>query len=141
MILIFVCLLDDLILDFYFSYLTRQTGGLELATPITLVLQANRLTKCAYVPNMFPLYFLLIKDTRPSSIISLLTDCNKTDSLLPSSQWSRKIISQLRLFLFLLEPVTLNPRYFGHNCTKGFVLNRFREIICHCLQGYARFKP
>ena len=48
-VLIFVCLLDGLILNFCYSNLWRETGGHELASTITLVLQANRLTKCAYV--------------------------------------------------------------------------------------------
>ena len=43
----FVCLLDELILGFCYSDLTLETGGFELALTITLVLQANRLTKCA----------------------------------------------------------------------------------------------
>ena len=43
----FVCLLDELILGFCYSDLTWKTGGFELASTITLVLQANRLTKCA----------------------------------------------------------------------------------------------
>ena len=43
----FVCLLDELILGFCYSDLTSETGGFELASTITLVLQANRLTKCA----------------------------------------------------------------------------------------------
>ena len=43
----FVCLLDELILGFCYSDLTLETGGFELASTITLVLQANWLTKCA----------------------------------------------------------------------------------------------
>ena len=43
----FVFLLDELILGFCYSHLTLETGGFELASTITLVLQANRLTKCA----------------------------------------------------------------------------------------------
>ena len=43
----FVCLLDELILGFHYSNLTLKTGGFELPSAITLVLQANRLTKCA----------------------------------------------------------------------------------------------
>ena len=35
---------------FYYSDLTFETGGFELASIITLVLQANRLTKCASHP-------------------------------------------------------------------------------------------
>ena len=46
----FVCLLDELILGFCYSDLTLETGGFELASIITLVLQANRLTKCASHP-------------------------------------------------------------------------------------------
>ena len=43
----FVCLLDDLILGFCYRNLTRVTGEFEFSSAITLVLQANRLTKCA----------------------------------------------------------------------------------------------
>ena len=43
----FVCLLDDFILGFCYSDLTLQTVGFELASTITLVLQANQLAKCA----------------------------------------------------------------------------------------------
>ena len=43
----FVCLLDELILGICYSDLTLETGGFELASAITLVLQANRLTECA----------------------------------------------------------------------------------------------
>ena len=47
-----VCfLLDELILGFCCSDLTLETGGFELASTITHVLQANRLTKCASHPN------------------------------------------------------------------------------------------
>ena len=49
----FVCLLDELILGFCYSDLTLETGGFELASTITLVLQANRLTKCASHPELF----------------------------------------------------------------------------------------
>ena len=49
--LIFVYLLDDLILGFRYSNLTRETDGLELASTITLVLQANQLTKYASHPK------------------------------------------------------------------------------------------
>ena len=44
--LIFVFLLVDLIQGFCYSYLTLETGRLELASTIILVLQAKRLTKC-----------------------------------------------------------------------------------------------
>ena len=43
--LLFVCLLVDLVLGFVTGYFTWETGGHELATTIILVLQANRLTK------------------------------------------------------------------------------------------------
>ena len=49
--LLFVCLLDDLILAFCYSNLTRETGELELALTITLVLGANLLTKCALISS------------------------------------------------------------------------------------------
>ena len=48
---IFVCLLDELMLGFCYRYLTLETGGFELASTITLVLQANRLSKCASHPE------------------------------------------------------------------------------------------
>ena len=46
----FVCLLDELILGFCYSDLTLETGGFALASTIILVLQANRLIKCASHP-------------------------------------------------------------------------------------------
>ena len=49
-LLIFVCLLVDLVQGFCYSYLILETGGLELATTTILVLQANWLTKCASHP-------------------------------------------------------------------------------------------
>ena len=52
--LIFFCLLDDLILGFCCSNLTRESVGLELASTVTFALQANRLTKCASHPNFYP---------------------------------------------------------------------------------------
>ena len=45
---VFVCLLDELILGHYYSDLTWETDGFELASSITLVLQTNRLTKCVF---------------------------------------------------------------------------------------------
>ena len=47
----FVCILDELMLSFCYSDLTLETGGFELALTTTLVLQANRLTKCASHPK------------------------------------------------------------------------------------------
>ena len=48
-----VCLLIDLILGFRYSNLIWETriGEFELASAITLVLKANRLTKCASHPK------------------------------------------------------------------------------------------
>ena len=48
-----VCLLIDLILGFCYSNLIWETriGEFELASGITLVLKANRLTKCASHPK------------------------------------------------------------------------------------------
>ena len=43
----FVCLLDNLILGFCYRNLTQANGEFEFSSAITLVLQANRLTKCA----------------------------------------------------------------------------------------------
>ena len=45
--LVFICLRDDLDLVFCYSNLRRETDGLELASTIILMLQANRLTKYA----------------------------------------------------------------------------------------------
>ena len=56
--LVSVCLLDKLILRFCDSNLTPETGGLELTLTITLVLQANRLTKCASHPESEPSSYL-----------------------------------------------------------------------------------
>ena len=50
----FVSLLNDLILGFCYRNLTWETSGLELALTITLILQADQLTKCT--KRMF--YFL-----------------------------------------------------------------------------------
>ena len=47
----FVCLLDELTLGFSYSDLTWETGGFEFASTISLVLQANRLTRCAIHPE------------------------------------------------------------------------------------------
>ena len=47
----FVYLLDELILGFCYSDLTFETGGSELASTITLALQANQLTKCTSHPK------------------------------------------------------------------------------------------
>ena len=50
--LIFVCFPVDLIQGFPYSYLTLETGGLELTSTITIVLQANRLTTRASVDHI-----------------------------------------------------------------------------------------
>ena len=50
--LIFVCFPVDLIQGFPYSYLTLETGGLELTSTIIIVLQANRLTKRASVDHI-----------------------------------------------------------------------------------------
>ena len=49
--LIFVCLLDDLILGYCYSNLTQETGGLKLVLIIAPVLQVNRLIECASHPG------------------------------------------------------------------------------------------
>ena len=46
-----VCLLDDLILGFPLQQLTWETVGFELTSTVTLVLQANRLSKCTSQPQ------------------------------------------------------------------------------------------
>ena len=55
-----VCLLDELILGFCYRDLTLETGGFELTLTVTLVLQANRLTKCASHPFLLSSSFLVI---------------------------------------------------------------------------------
>ena len=47
----FVCLLGELILGFCYSDFIWETGEFELTLTIALVLQANRLTKCASQPK------------------------------------------------------------------------------------------
>ena len=47
LMLVFVWFLDDLIVGFCYINLTRETGGMELVSTITLALLANRLTKRA----------------------------------------------------------------------------------------------
>ena len=49
--LISIYLVDDLILELFYSNLRRKTGEHKLALTINLVLQANGLTKCARHPN------------------------------------------------------------------------------------------
>ena len=46
-----MCLHVELSLGFCYSYMTWETGGLELASTIILVLQVNRLTKSASHPK------------------------------------------------------------------------------------------
>ena len=53
MMLILVGLLDDLNLGFCYRNLRRKTGGIELASTITLVLESNRLTMCVSHPKIF----------------------------------------------------------------------------------------
>ena len=55
-----VCLLDELILGFCYSDLTLETSGFELVSTITLVWQANRLTKCASHPKCKSGYHLTV---------------------------------------------------------------------------------
>ena len=55
----FVCLLDQLILGFCYSDLTLETNGFQLASSITLVVQANLLTKCASHPKISTTYKIL----------------------------------------------------------------------------------
>ena len=68
-----VCLLDDLILGFCYSNLTRETDGFELASTNALVLQVKRLTKCEVYRNLlklncrplaFTFYHLLFQKTK-----------------------------------------------------------------------------
>ena len=49
--LISIYLVDDLILELFYSNLRRKTGEHKLALTTNLVLQANGLTKCARHPN------------------------------------------------------------------------------------------
>ena len=65
--LIFVCVLADLILGFCYSNLTRETDGLALASTITLVLEANQLTKGASNPYCRRLYTTFDAHILPST--------------------------------------------------------------------------
>ena len=53
-ILVFVCLLVDLIQGFCYSYLSIETGGLELASIIIFVFQANRANLYFSGPTSLP---------------------------------------------------------------------------------------
>ena len=46
-----LCLLDDLVLGFYHSYLTRKTSGLEIALAIILVFLYYKATTGPSVQN------------------------------------------------------------------------------------------
>ena len=63
--LLFVCLLDELILVFCYSDLTLETGGFELASTITIVLQVNRLTKCA----SWSLFLIKLQASRSTTLL------------------------------------------------------------------------
>ena len=64
--LVFVCFLDDLIVDFCYINLSLETGG--LASTITLVLQANRLTKRA--SHLIDLVFKIGLNTLVAQLVS-----------------------------------------------------------------------
>ena len=51
----FICLLDDLIRGFCYSNLSWETSAFELASTITLVLQAKWLTKYGFGPQIMVL--------------------------------------------------------------------------------------
>ena len=57
--LIFVCLLGDLVLGFCYSNLTRETGGLEIAST------TNQLTKCASHPMCSELMHITLTRHHP----------------------------------------------------------------------------
>ena len=50
----FVCLFYELILGFCYSDLTWEIGGFEVTSTFILALQANRRTKCASHPKLYP---------------------------------------------------------------------------------------
>ena len=58
---------------FCYSFMTWETGGLELASTIVLVLQVNRLTKCAshVLFLVFPHLYWIRRDMKYLSIFSL----------------------------------------------------------------------
>ena len=51
LMLIFVCVLDDLILGFWYRNLTWESDKIELTSETPLVLKANRLAKCGSHPD------------------------------------------------------------------------------------------
>ena len=83
--LIFVFLLDDLILSFCYSNLSRETGGLELASTITLVLQANykctsvQITSVLVTPNPYKIPFVVVWQRGQGSEAYLRALSNKYD--------------------------------------------------------------
>ena len=59
------------------QYLTGETGGLELASTVILVLQANRQTKCSSHPMMYSFDISFQKNTSQRQMLnsrSLKTD-------------------------------------------------------------------
>ena len=75
----------DLILCFCYCNLRRETSGLELASTIALVLQANRSAKCAIQPNLilfWDRYNVLIKLTLPLYFI----DRNRQEEKIPRNK-------------------------------------------------------
>ena len=55
-VIVFVCLLDDLILGFCYSNLTRETCGFQPASTTILVLEVNIMIKCASYPKYKVIY-------------------------------------------------------------------------------------
>lgn len=54
--LISVWMLDNVVLGFRYSNLTQESDGFEPVSTTLLILQANRLTKCASHPIWDPIY-------------------------------------------------------------------------------------
>ena len=105
---LFACWID---FRFCYSYIKWETGGLELASTIILVLQANRLTKCASHPN-----------SRVSAQQILIRPC-LTSSLFLSRVGQKVDLGPLQRFRWSSLWHYWKADYPLNNVTKSSVLN------------------
>ena len=85
-----VCVLDNVILDFCYCNLTRETVGFELALAITIVLRPNQLTKCTSLPTVDVLGIV----SSNSNAGSFLKECDWNFCLRTSHMWGKEILSR-----------------------------------------------
>ena len=97
-----------MIVDFFYSNFTQETDGPKFASTITLVFQANQLTKCAsqfiislpllleilgnmsIVTNCFPVDDEVLKSTLALLLIQLIEAYKCTNTIQASSSLKRK---------------------------------------------------